>query len=122
MGPFNIFKKKIKDGEHLQYHSGTEIISEKMNYKNGKLEGTKNYWSRSGEKEFECTHKNGKREGPFFWYFENGKIDRQGNFKNNKLDGPWIKYYKNGNKEQVVIWDNGNVVEILDYPEDWVED
>ena len=117
-----LFKKKIKDGEHLQYHPGNKIISEKMNYKNGKLEGTKNYWYESGKKSFESTYKNGKKDGPFFRYFEIGEIDRQGTYKNGTWDGPWIKYYENGNKEQVVIWDNGKVVEILDYPEDWVED
>ena len=38
--------------------------------------------------------------------------------KNGQLDGPFIRHYKNGNKELELIWENGSIVNWIDYNED----
>ena len=51
------------------------------------------------------------------WFHKNGKTDRVGNIKDDMYHGPFVKYYENGNKEQEVIWDNDDIINIIDYDE-----
>jgi len=129
-----LFKKKIKDGEHLQYHPGTKIISEKMNYKNGKLDGELIYYNEDGSVNRKCIFKNGiewegkiiyysdgnpeyveeevilkngKPHGQWIKYFEDGTISHKGQYEDGKQIGTWLCYHENGKIGIKGEYDNG---------------
>ena len=73
--------------------------SQKVNYKNGQLNGLSIYWYENGNKDFESTYKNGFLDGAFTAWNENGNIRSKGFHKNDTLDGPFTMWYKNGIKK-----------------------
>ena len=40
--------------------------------------------------------KEGKKEGSWEYYFENGQLWKKGNYKNGKKEGLWVRHLSNG--------------------------
>ena len=111
----------VKEGVYQLYIEG--IISEKGEYKDGKQEGIRTLFYKSGKKQVEETYVNGnitakktyfengtlKSEGQYDeavamsgkwkYYYQNGTIKEIVTFKNNVEDGVFVEYYENGNKK-----------------------
>ncbi|MCC7333047.1 MAG: hypothetical protein IT232_10625 [Flavobacteriales bacterium] len=51
-------------------------------------------------------------DGRYVEYYMNGNIISEGNFKMNKYEGEWKNYYPNGNILSIIIYNEGNLVEI----------
>ena len=79
------------------YENGQK--SQKVNYKNGQLNGLSLYWYENGNKDFESTYKNGFLDGAFTAWYKNGNIKLKGFHKNDTLDGLFAMWYKNGDKK-----------------------
>lgn len=101
------------EGEWKYYHEDSPIIMTLENYVNGKLNGIRKVYYRSGKIAEETTYKNGIKEGPYKSYAENDVVMEESNYKNDQLDGVAIYRdatnkvsgqgsYKNGKK--VGMW------------------
>ncbi len=81
-------------GERLVYYKNGQI-SQKENYKNGKLEGVSIWYSEDNIviKEFNYSH--GELNGASKIYDAKGQLITEGFYKNGQKDGVW-KHYENG--------------------------
>lgn len=108
---------KLNEGIWKYYHFESKEIMTLENYINGKLEGTRIVFFKSGKIAEECNYKNGKKDGVYNKYIENGKIIETAIYKNNEYDGLAIYrdidnnimskgVYKNGKKTGIwQFWD-----------------
>lgn len=78
------------DGEWKYYHENSPQIMTLENYANGKLNGVRKVFYKSGKLAEETTYKNGIKEGPYKSYAENDVVMEESNYKNDQLDGPAI--------------------------------
>ena len=101
------------DGEWKYYHEDLPNIMTLENYVNGKLDGIRKVFYKSGEIAEETTYKVGMKNGTYKSYAENGIILEESNYKNGEYDGQAIYrnvenqisgqgLYKNGKK--IGIW------------------
>ncbi|WP_111306751.1 toxin-antitoxin system YwqK family antitoxin [Confluentibacter sediminis] len=81
-------------GERLVYYKNGQI-SQKENYKNGKLEGLSVWYSEDNIVIKEFSYSNGELNGPSKIYDAKGQLITEGFYKNGQKDGVW-KYYENG--------------------------
>lgn len=97
------------EGEWKYYHEDLPSIMTSEMYVNGKLNGIRKVFYKSGEKAEEISYKNGLKNGPYKSYAENGTVLEESNYKNDAYDGPAIYrttdnqisgqgVYKNGKK------------------------
>ncbi len=120
-------KKGIKVGEWSLYSNSGQLI-QKMNYKNGKLNG-ENY--RYGELQIKDSkllegfmyeksfYKEDKLEGIFLQCSLYGILSEKSFYKNGKLDGEFLRYHhskcRNPNKEEKKKFKNKKKTEIYKY-------
>jgi len=101
------------EGEWKYYHEDSPIIMTLEFYVNGKLNGVRKVYYRSGKIAEETTYRNGIKEGTYKSYAENDVVMEESNYKNGQLDGAAIYRdatnnvtgqgsYKNGKK--VGVW------------------
>ncbi|WP_291113573.1 toxin-antitoxin system YwqK family antitoxin [Flavobacterium sp. UBA6135] len=81
---------KLYEGEWKYYHLDMDQIMTLENYKNGKLDGVRKVFYKSGELAEETNYKEGKREGSYKKYAENGIVMEELNYKNDLFHGPAI--------------------------------
>ena len=67
--------------------------------KDGKLDGKRTIWYKSGQIKSEENYKDGQREGKSRVWYENGQIKSERNYKDDLLDGKSTKWRENGQKE-----------------------
>jgi antitoxin component YwqK of YwqJK toxin-antitoxin module len=112
------------EGEWKYYHFNSPQIMTLENYKNGKLEGIRKVYYRSGALAEETSYVNGVKNGLYKNYAENGVIIEESIYKNGQYEGEAI--YRNGtnnivsqgiykNGKKVGIWKiadkNGNLID-----------
>jgi len=101
------------EGEWKYYHEDLPIIMTLEFYNNGKLNGTRKVFFKSGELAEETDYKNGIKNGASKIYLENGVVIEDTNYKNGEYEGKAIfrtsdnqisgeGIFKNGKK--VGIW------------------
>lgn len=101
------------DGEWKYYHENSPQIMTLEFYKNGKLNGSRKVFFKSGELAEETFYKDGIKNGSTKIYFENGIIAEEANYSNGEYEGKAIfrtpdnkisseGVFKNGKK--VGIW------------------
>lgn len=78
------------DGEWKYYHQDLPSVMTSEIYVNGKLNGVRKVFYKSGIMAEETTYKNGKKEGVYKSYAENGIVLEESNFKNDLYHGPSI--------------------------------
>lgn len=81
-------------GERFIYYN-TGQISQKENYKKGKLDGISYLYSEGNVVIQEYTYVDGILHGPSKIYDSKGQLVTEGFYKNDQKDGVW-KYYENG--------------------------
>ena len=112
------------EGEWKYYHEDLPLIMTLEYYTNGKLNGVRKVFYKSGEIAEETTYKNGVKDGFYKSYAENGVILEESNYKNGEYDGKAIYrsatdqiasegVFKNGKK--VGMWkilENGKLKDV----------
>lgn len=112
------------EGEWKYYHFDSPQIMTLEFYANGKLNGVRKVYYKSGQIAEETTYKNGVKEGLYKSYAENSVIIEESNYKNDQLDG--LAVYKDAtnkitgqgsfkNGKKVGIWkvlEKGKVKEV----------
>jgi antitoxin component YwqK of YwqJK toxin-antitoxin module len=78
------------EGEWKYYHENLPSIMTSEFYVNGKLNGVRKVFYKSGEVAEETTYKDGLKNGIYRSYAENGFVLEESNFKNNLNNGPAI--------------------------------
>tara|TARA_B110000238_G_C16038472_1_gene400767 strand:+ start:88 stop:516 length:429 start_codon:yes stop_codon:yes gene_type:complete len=96
-------------GESLVYLKNNQL-SEKFNYKDGKLDGEYIKYYKSGQLEIRRNYKGGKLNGLCIMYYENGQVYKKSNWKDSKLNGEWLQYYKSGELAEKKKYKNGVVI------------
>lgn len=91
------YEKGLKNGQTVLYNFVHNILSEeKIDYKNGLIEGKHLLFGLNGKlfltEEYKADKLNGTRE----MFFENGKTSSRENYKEDKLEGTRQIYYENG--------------------------
>lgn len=112
------------EGEWKYYHFNSPQIMTLENYKNGKLNGVRKVYYRSGAITEETTYVDGIKNGSYKNYAENGIVLEESLYKNGQYEGAAIfrnatnnvvsqGVFKNGKK--IGIWKiadkNGNLVD-----------
>ncbi|WP_333601025.1 toxin-antitoxin system YwqK family antitoxin [Flavobacterium sp.] len=75
------------EGEWKYYHEDLPTIMTLENYVNGKLDGVRKVFYKSGKIAEETTYKNGIKEGAYKNYTEAGVVIEESNYKNGEYDG-----------------------------------
>jgi antitoxin component YwqK of YwqJK toxin-antitoxin module len=78
------------DGEWKYYHEDSPQIMTVEHYRDGKLEGKRTVYYKSGKVAEEATYTAGVKNGPYKNCAENGTVLEEGNYKNGQLDGTVI--------------------------------
>lgn len=76
------------EGEWKYYHENSPQIMTLEYYSNGKLNGVRKVFYKSGILAEETTYKNGVKDGLYKSYAENGIVMEESNYKNGLYDGP----------------------------------
>ena len=75
------------EGEWKYYHENSPQVMTLEYYSNGKLNGVRKVFYKSGVIAEETTYKDGVKEGLYKSYAENGIVLEESNFKNGMYDG-----------------------------------
>lgn len=75
------------DGEWKYYHENSPVVMTLEYYVNGKLNGVRKVFYKSGVLAEETTYKDGVKEGLYKSYTENGIVLEESNYKNGLYDG-----------------------------------
>jgi antitoxin component YwqK of YwqJK toxin-antitoxin module len=75
------------EGEWKYYHFDSPQIMTLENYVNGKLNGVRKVFYKSGQIAEETTYVNGVKEGLYKSYAENSVVIEESNYKNDLLEG-----------------------------------
>mgnify|MGYP006146772879 CR=1 FL=1 len=78
---------KLPEGEWKYYHENSPQVMTLEYYSNGKLNGVRKVFYKSGVIAEETTYKDGVKEGLYKSYAENGIVLEESNFKNGLYDG-----------------------------------
>jgi antitoxin component YwqK of YwqJK toxin-antitoxin module len=65
-------------------------------FKNGKKEGSWEYYFENGQLWKKGDYKNGKKEGLWVRHLSNGQLISKGTYKNDREDGDWVSYTVDG--------------------------
>ena len=104
------YKNGKQDGTTTTWYENGQQKAE-VNYQNDKQDGIATAWWENGQKKTEVNYKNGKQDGITTTWYENGngQKEAEGNYKNGKLDGITTGWYENGQKEAEVNYKNGKL-------------
>jgi antitoxin component YwqK of YwqJK toxin-antitoxin module len=75
------------DGEWKYYHENSPMVMTTEFYVNGKLNGVRKVFYKSGKIAEETTYKSGVKDGVYKSYAENDVVLEESNYKNGLLDG-----------------------------------
>lgn len=104
------FKGKEKDGKWIYFHIDGKTIMSEENYVNGKLEGIRKVYYKSGKPSDEMNYKNGVLEGKLFKYAENGQVISEEIYVNDSKHGKAIYRNASGVIVEEVDFDNGRII------------
>ncbi|GAB2994847.1 hypothetical protein GCM10027284_11810 [Cyclobacterium sediminis] len=94
-------------------------ISEYNNYNGSKTlnpgtlrdgNGTRITYYINGAKESEGNYQSGKPEGNWKYYHDNGRLASEGKMVDGKKEGPWKYYTRSGNLEDIIQFDDDEVL------------
>lgn len=76
--------------------------------------GTRITYYVNGRKESEGSYTNGKPEGVWKYFHDNGRLASEGQMVDGKKEGQWKYYNRNGRLDEVLIFENDEVVPLED--------
>lgn len=119
---------RLNEGIWNYYHKDSKQLMSVENYKNGKLDGVKKTYFKTGELAEETMYKDGKKEGMYKVYLENGTVVEEASFKNDQYEGPAIfrnpagaivskgNFVKNERKGIWEFYEEGKLIKKEKYP------
>lgn len=81
---------------------------------NGKRSGLWVYYHPNGNKQSENNYINGELDGKTVVYYPSGQIMYIGYYTNGSSDGQWLYFDKEGTLTQEVVYQNGEVVSVVE--------
>jgi antitoxin component YwqK of YwqJK toxin-antitoxin module len=90
----------MRIGESLVFSKEGKVM-QRMNYKNGKLDGERIHYYPYGNVLAKYTYSEGILEGPYSYFYETGQLNEEGGYKNGKPHGVWRSYDEGGKVEEV---------------------
>ena len=69
---------------------------ERGSYKNGKREGSWEFYHSNGQLQFKGDIRNGKEDGSWVRFYDDGQLYSKGSYKQGKQNGDWEVYWNNG--------------------------
>ena len=78
-------------------------------------EGLHEKYHKNGKIDYRVNYKNGKLDGSWQIYHENGQLHETGNYKDGQQDGYWEYFEEDGSLLKTEIWNNMKLVEIVNY-------
>ncbi|MDB4710743.1 tetratricopeptide repeat protein, partial [Flavobacteriales bacterium] len=106
------FIGKDEGNEQKEWYENGQFKLER-NYKNGELHGPYKEWHENGQLKLERNYKNGEQNGVFKLWNISGQLLLECNFKDGRENGFEKKWNKKGDLIREVVYDNGEIVEIL---------
>ena len=103
---------KVRYGEWKTYHENGELAGS-INIFEGKIMGLVKWYSENGELITTEVYSSDKRNGISKTYFGNGQLAIIGEFNFDLQSGKWKFYHENGNIKQILLWDEGKLMEVL---------
>lgn len=100
------YGNKVFTGLSVDLYSDGSI-REKIEYKNGKRNGSIARWFPSGIKSYEGNYINNKLSGTILSWWANGNLRKENNFDNGKLHGIQKQWYQSGKKFKVLNINQG---------------
>lgn len=97
----------VQTGEAVTYEDN--IITQKSQYTNGKLNGRKTSYYSLGHVRVETYYKDDKEEGAYTEYYTNGQKRIEAFMKADKLNGPYKYYYQSGQLQREATYKDGNL-------------
>ena len=119
---------RLNEGIWNYYHKDSKQLMSVENYKNGKLDGVKKTYFKTGELAEETMYKDGKKEGMYKVFLENGTVVEEASFKNDQYEGPAIfrnpagaivskgNFVKNERKGIWEFYEEGKLIKKEKYP------
>lgn len=104
------FKGKEKEGKWIYFHIDGKTIMSEETYVQGKLEGVRKVYYKSGQPSDEMNYKNGVLEGKLFKYAENGQVISEEFYVNDAKHGKAIYRNASGVIVEEVDFDNGRKI------------
>lgn len=78
---------RLNEGEWKYYHEASKVIMTTENYSNGKLNGVRKVFFKTGTIAEETNYLNGIKNGPYKKYTEKGVVLEEVSYKNGQLEG-----------------------------------
>lgn len=97
----------IRSGSYTRFYPDGNIQEEAI-YKNGKLEGQRKIFLKTGQLEILENYLDGQFQGKFNSYYPNGKINVDGQYLNGEMHGLWKRYYDTGELMEETIFENND--------------
>ncbi len=88
----------LRDGEWIWYHYNGNV-KEKVQFKDGKLEGPYEIYLDNGNLESSFAYKNDALDGTYKGYNKYGALIEEKQFTNGMLDGPFKTFYSTADKQ-----------------------
>ena len=101
------FKEGKLEGELIQYMNGKERI--KLTFMNNLQHGPVCHYNDSGKVIGKENYVNGKKEGVSEWQSPEGKLLFTENYINGKLHGEKLEYHENGKVKKRYLFNNGEI-------------
>ena len=112
------FKDGKRNGETKIYHydaNGKQYLYEKVNYLNGRKNGTEVSYFKNAKISKTSVYKNDLLDGPMISYHPNGTVAFKGNFIHNQLEGKVYRYYDNKQLQSVETYLHSNKQGVAKY-------
>lgn len=93
------YKEGKKDGTTVLYFKDGAIM-DSISYKADKLDGERTQFFQNGRKLAVINYKDGVPDGSYISYFDDGSVDRSGSYKDGQRDGEWLFYKADGTVEE----------------------
>ena len=88
------YKDGKMDGTWEYYHGNGEIKN-RFDVKNGIMHGPYSEFNEAGIEIAKGQYKDGKKDGKWTWRYETGELKESGTYKDDVLHGEFVCYYKN---------------------------
>ena len=102
------FKNDKLNGLYEAWSKNGQLKS-RTNYKNGKLDGLRESWYENGKPRLNATYKNDELDGLRETWYENGQLAARETCKNDKLEGLREVWYKNGKPRLNATYKDGKL-------------
>ena len=108
----NVYENgKLQGPLAMYFEEGTP--SYKTSFKDGEINGDKEYYAIPGHKYAVDETNEKKKVGMFYYYYPNGQISYEAHYKNGEIDGAVKRYFEDGSLKEELTYKSGKKEGIL---------